>query len=138
VASDTRATASILFSLTLLLCACHPTTSEAPPSAEAKSYVRNLALTEVGMKATENYAGQILTEIVGTVTNKGDKTVNVAEVLCVFYDPSGQAIFRERAPLVKKPLKPGEARGFRLPFDAIPANWNNQMPQLVIARIELI
>jgi hypothetical protein len=138
VASEARVSGSVLVLAMLFLCACHPQRTEAPPSAEAKSYVRNLALTEVGMKATENYAGQILTEIVGTVTNKGDKTVNVAEVLCVFYDPSGQAIFRERAPLVKKPLKPGEARGFRLPFDAIPANWNNQMPQLVIARIEFI
>jgi hypothetical protein len=26
-------------------------------------------------------------------------------------------------------------RPFRLPFDDIPASWNNQMPQLVIARI---
>ena len=89
------------------------------------------------MKATENYAGQILTEIMGTVTNKGDRTVNVADVTCVFYDAYGQAILRERAPLVRKALKPGEARAFRLPFDAIPPTWNNQMPQLVIARIEL-
>ena len=33
-------------------------------------------------------------------------------------------------------LKPGETRTFRLPFDDIPGGWNNQMPQLVIARIE--
>jgi hypothetical protein len=33
-------------------------------------------------------------------------------------------------------LKPGESRDFRLPFDDIPGSWNNQMPQLVIARIE--
>src|SRR6267378_2905338 len=122
----------------LLVCSCRSTQrTDTPPSAEAKAYVRNLALSEVGMKATENYAGQILTEIVGTVTNKGDRTVNVVEVSCVFYDPNGQVVLRERAPLVKKPLKPGEARQFRLPFDAIPATWNNQMPQLVIARIEL-
>ena len=122
----------------LLVCGCRPShRPDTPPSAEAKAYVRNLALSEVGMKATENYAGQILTEIVGTVTNKGDRTVNMAELSCVFYDAYGKAIFRERAPLVRKPLKPGEARAFRLPFDAIPATWNNQMPQLVIARIEL-
>jgi len=122
----------------LLVFSCRsPQRSDAPPSAEAKAYVRNLALSEVGMKATENYAGQILTEIVGTVTNKGNRTVNLADVSCVFYDPYGQVILRERAPLIRKPLKPGEARSFRLPFDAIPATWNNQMPQLVIARIEL-
>ena len=124
--------------LALLVCSCRSTQrTDTPPSAEAKAYVRNLALSEVGMKATENYAGQILTEIVGTVTNKGDRTVNVADVTCVFYDAYGKEVLRERAPLVRKPLKPGETRAFRLPFDAIPATWNNQMPQLVIARIEL-
>ena len=63
--------------------------------------------------------------------------MNVAEVTCVFYDSYGKVILREPAALVRKALKPGEARAFRLPFDAVPVSWNNEMPQLVIARIEL-
>ena len=48
----------------------------------------------------------------------------------------GEVVIRERVPIVTNPLKPGESRVFRLPFDDIPSGWNNQMPQLVIARIE--
>jgi hypothetical protein len=33
-------------------------------------------------------------------------------------------------------MRPGEQRNFRLPFDNIPAGWNQALPQLVIAAIE--
>lgn len=106
-------------------------------SAEAKDYVHNLQLSEVTMKATESYSKQVVTEIEGKVTNAGDRTVDFAEVACVFYDGAGQVVLREQAAIIKREIKPGEIRGFRLPFDDIPPTWNNQMPVLVIARIRL-
>lgn len=108
---------------------------ETPLTPEAKAYVRNLQLSDVSMKATESYSKQVITEIEGKVTNSGDRTVEFAEVACVFYDSIGQMVLREKATIVKRPLKPGETQAFRLPFDDIPASWNNQMPQLVIAQI---
>ena len=115
-----------------------PQTVEAatPLSADAKAYVRNLQLTDVTMKATESYVGQTVTEIEGKIANAGDRTVQHADVYCVFYNSYGEVILRERVPIVVTSLKPGETRAFRLPFDDIPGGWNNQMPQLVIARIE--
>jgi hypothetical protein len=114
-----------------------PVEATAPLSADAKAYVRNLQLSEVSMKATENYMKQMVTEIEGKITNAGDRTVQHADVYCVFYNSYGEVILRERVPIVVTNLKPGETRAFRLPFDDIPGGWNNQMPQLVIARIEL-
>lgn len=128
----------LVFASLLLLCACHPPANKDEPlTAEAKAYVRNLKLSEVAMQANESYGGQVVTEIVGKITNSGDHTVEHAEVACVFYDSINQLILRERVPLLKAPLKPGETRSFRLPFDDIPGSWNNQMPQLVIAQIKL-
>jgi len=122
--------------LALLLFGCsHPSVAPETPllTPEAKTYVRNLQLSEVGLKATENYAGQTVTEVVGKISNNGDRTIQYAAVSCVFYDRYGQVIKRERVPLIKTDLKPGETRAFRLPFDDVPESWNNQMPQLVIA-----
>jgi hypothetical protein len=113
-----------------------PTAEAAPLSADAKAYVRNLQLTEVTMKATESYVGQTVTEIEGKITNAGGRVVQHTDVYCVFYNSYGAVILRERVPIVATVLKPGETRTFRLPFDDIPGGWNNQMPQLVIARIE--
>ncbi len=112
------------------------TNSMPPLTPEAKAYVRNLKLSEVSMKATESYVGQTVTEIEGKITNSGDRIAQHVDVYCIFYNAYGEVVIRERVPIVSSPLKPGETRAFRLPFDDIPEGWNNQMPQLVIARIQ--
>jgi hypothetical protein len=116
-------------------CSPKPGQTETPLTPEAKAYAHNLQLSDVSMKATESYSKQVITEIEGKVTNAGDRTVEFAEVACVFHDSIGQMVLREKATIVRRALKPGETQAFRLPFDDIPASWNNQMPQLVIAQI---
>jgi len=131
--------ATVLFAggaLAWLVTRPKPDPSATSLSPDAKAYVRNLQLSEVSMKATESYVGQMVTEIEGKITNGGARPIGQADVFCIFYNSYGEVILRERVPIVKGPLKPGETRGFRLPFDDIPGSWNNQMPQLVIARIE--
>jgi hypothetical protein len=105
-------------------------------TGEAKTYVRNLKLGKVEMKATVNYAGAAVVEVLGNITNNGGRTMNVVELNCVFYDPYGQVVLRDRVPIVKSTMKPGETRPFRLPFEGLPLSWNQAMPQLVIARID--
>jgi hypothetical protein len=108
-------------------------------TAEGKAYTRNLGLSEVEMKAAEAFSGHEVVEIVGKVQNNGDRPVAVVEVMCVFYDPYGQVLSRERVSIVRKRsggLKPGEKKAFRLPFDNVPAGWNQTLPSLVIANIE--
>lgn len=110
----------------------------APPAAitaEAKAYVRNLKLADVDMKATEAFSGATVIEIIGKITNGGDRELNRVELNCVFYDPYGQVVLRERVPIVRSTLKPGETRSFRLPFEGVPQSWNQALPQLVIASI---
>jgi len=111
-----------------------------PLTPEAKAYVRNLGLAEVEMKAKENALGNMLVEITGKITNKGDRALRSIELNCIFYDPYGQAVLRERVPIVRYKggagMQPGETRSFRMPFDAIPAGWNQALPQLVIAGID--
>ena len=137
MASRAMMTVALLAMTALLSCSRKPTQTESAPSAEAKAYVRSLQLSDVSMKATESYAKQVITEIEGKVTNAGNRTVEFAEVACVFYDSIGQVVLREKATIVRRPLRPGETQAFRLPFDDIPSGWNNQMPQLVVAQIRL-
>ncbi len=106
---------------------------------EAKAYVRNLGLSEVEMKASENYMKATVVEIQGKITNRGERPLRLVEINCVFYDPYGQLVLRERVAIVKRTgasLKFGETRTFRLPFDSIPSTWNQTLPQLIIARID--
>jgi hypothetical protein len=119
------------------------TSSHAPQtlalSEEAKQYVRNLKLSEVGMKATESYLKQTVVEITGKIANTGDRTLQKVELYCVFYDAYGQLVLRERVPIVSPrtgALAPAQSQNFRLAFDTVPESWNRQMPQLVIAGIQ--
>jgi hypothetical protein len=112
-----------------------------PPvlTAEAKQYLNNLALSNVHMQAAESLANQRLVEILGDITNKGNRTVKLAEVTCVFTDYYGKELKRERVAIVGQttgPLAPGASKPFRLPFDDLSDTWNQAMPGLVIAQIQ--
>ena len=111
----------------------------APPvlTPEAKAYVRYLKLSDVEPQAHESYLKQSLVEIVGKIGNNGGRKLNRVEINCIFYDPYGQVVLRERVPIVRERtgLGPGEVRGFRLAFDNIPESWNQALPQMVIAQI---
>ena len=120
----------------LLLAGCsQQQQKEAPLTPEGKAYVRNLPLSDVGIKSTESYARQTLTEIEGNIKNAGNRSVSRVEVFCIFYDRDGQLVLREKAPIVKTRLDPGQTRRFRLAFDDVPESWNNQMPNVVIAQV---
>jgi hypothetical protein len=107
-------------------------------SPEAKAYVKNLALSDMEMKAAENFMQQQVVEIVGKITNQGPRRLVSVELTCIFHSADGHEIYRERVPIVRASATPfgsGQTRAFRLPFDTIPDGWNQAMPNLVIARI---
>jgi hypothetical protein len=116
-----------------------PPPAPPPLTGEARSYARNLKLTNVEMKAHESYLKQSVVEIVGNVQNLGDRIVKTVEINCVFYDAYGQVVLRERVPIVSPRIgavAPEQIKPFRLPFDNVPESWNQVMPQLVMAGIE--
>jgi hypothetical protein len=115
--------------------AAEPPAATTVASAEAKAYVQNLKLSGVEMKATENFAGAAVLEITGNIANNGDRDLARVELSCIFYDVNGMVVLRERVPIVRSPLKPGETKPFRLPFEGVPQSWNQTLPQLVIAQI---
>jgi hypothetical protein len=102
-------------------------------------YTRNLQLSDVELKAKENYFQQAVVEIDGKIANTGPRPLDTVEIYCVFRDPYGQLVLRRRLSIVNARmggLKPGETKTFRLPFDDLPQSWNQSMPQLVIAGVK--
>jgi hypothetical protein len=113
----------------------------APLTGPAKAYVRSLKLSNVDMQAHESYLKQSIVEITGNLGNTGDRVLRTVEINCVFYDPYGQVVLRERAAIVNRKtgaLAPGETKPFRMAFDNVPGDWNQAMPQMVIAAIDFL
>jgi hypothetical protein len=109
-----------------------------PASAGARAYVSSLVLSDVSMKAAENFMRQKVVDIEGRITNNGPRPVESVDVYCLFRGVDGHEIYRERVPIVRPkpaPLKPKETRPFRLAFDQLPDGWNRAMPTLVVAQI---
>ncbi|HVW83262.1 MAG TPA: FxLYD domain-containing protein [Bryobacteraceae bacterium] len=121
-----------------------PKAAPPPPprlTEEARQYVNagKLKLANVHMQASESYVQSRLVEILGDITNAGERPVKLAEVTCVFRDYSGQPVARERAYVLSGragALAPGQTKSFRLAFDTIPESWNQALPSLVIAQIQ--
>ena len=116
-----------------------PPAAPPPLTAEARAYVANLKLSGVDMSAHEDYFKQRIVEITGMIQNAGPRALRLVEINCVFYDPYGMVVLRQRTPIVSAKaggLGTGATKPFRLPFDNIPDSWNNVMPQMVIARID--
>ena len=115
-----------------------PGQSSGGATPEAKAYVSKLDLSDISMKATENFMKQQVIEIEGKITNKGDRALQSIDVYCIFYSVNGNEIHRERLAIVRSKtsvLRPGETRPFRLPFDSLPDGWNQALPRMVIAQI---
>ena len=124
-----------------------PAAAPPPLTGPAKEYAKYLKFVSPDgqnvespkMVAHESYMKQQVVEITGNIQNTGDRVLQLVEITCVFYDPYGQVVLRERVPIVNaKTAKftPGDIRPFRLAFDNIPESWNQAMPTMVIARIE--
>ena len=112
--------------------------AESASSDEAKAYLSHLALSDVSMQANENFMRQQVIEVKGKISDNGPRPIRSADVYCLFYGVDGKEIHRERVPIVQAnatPLRPGETRPFRLPFDAVPDGWNQALPRMVIAQI---
>jgi hypothetical protein len=124
-----------------------PPAAPPPLTGPAKEYVRHLRFVSADgqtpeaprMAAHESYLKQSVVEITGNIQNTGDRVLDLVEINCVFYDPYGQVVLRERVPIVSKKmgkLAPGETKAFRLAFDNVPEAWNQAMPGMIIARID--
>jgi hypothetical protein len=113
-------------------------------------YAPNLKISNVKMSAAENFVGASVTYIEGTVTNTGDKTVTHAMVHVIFRNSMGQVVGDEVMPLhvlqatgpyldsvdlSASPLAPGQNKQFRLTFEHISSDWNQQLPELQVTDV---
>lgn len=119
-----------------------------PPDA----YAASLQITSPAMSESENLSGGKMTYLDGHIQNTGNRTVTGAIVQVVFANdetmpPSIQTVpltlvrmtqpYIDTEPISAEPLKPGDGHDFRLTFESVPENWNQQMPEMRIIQTDL-
>jgi hypothetical protein len=117
----------------------------------ADAYASSLPLSQLQMSESTSLSGGKSTFIDGHIRNAGSSVVTGVMVQVLFHNEEQMpprvetlplALIRTREPYVDTqpvgaaPLHPGEEREFRLIFESIPANWNMQMPEIRVIRVD--
>ncbi len=116
----------------------------------ADPYARNLVFTQLAMSESTSLSGGKSTFIDGHVKNTGPDTLTGVTVQVLFRNDVGLSPQVETLPLTlirthepyvdtepmsAAPLKPGDDAEFRLIFETVSANWNQQMPEMQTVRV---
>jgi hypothetical protein len=114
-------------------------------------YAASLPLSNLEMSESTSLSGGKSTFIDGRVKNIGTSIVTGITVQVLFRNEEQMppqvetlplTLIRTREPYVDTqpvnaaPLRSGDEREFRLIFESIPANWNMQMPEIRIVRVD--
>lgn len=125
-----------------------PTNTALPLAA----YATNLSLSQLAMSESTSLSGGKSTFVDGNIKNTGGQTVTGVTVQVIFRNDEAMPpqvetvplmLIRTREPYIDTqmvgaaPLKPGDEREFRLIFESIPSNWNYQMPEVHVVRVDM-
>lgn len=116
----------------------------------ADAYAAKLAFTELAMSESTSLSGGKSTFIDGHVRNSGSDALTGITMQVLFKNDEGLSptvetlplsLIRTHEPYVDTepvsaaPLKSGDEAEFRLIFETVPANWNQQMPELRVVHV---
>jgi hypothetical protein len=114
-------------------------------------YAANIKFSGLAMSESTSFSGGKSTFIDGHVTNAGPATVTGITVQVLFSSDAGGApqletvpvsLIRTRQPYLDTepvsaaPLAPGAGADFRLIFEGIRPEWNQQMPEIHVVDVE--
>lgn len=142
----------VVLVLVLLLLVGRHNPAAAHTALPTAPYAASLQFSAVTMSESTSLSGGKSTYIDGMVRNVGSRTLTGATVQVLFANSEGLppqvetlplAVVRTREPYVDTqplsaaPLAPGTEREFRLIFESIGANWNQQLPELRVVATSL-
>lgn len=144
--------AVILVLVVIIVATRHPQTANPGGAglAPADPYAANLAISNLQMSRSGSMSGVQATYIDGQIMNKGQETVTGITVQVAFHGfttPIAQkstmalSLVRTRQPYVDlepvstAPILPGQTRDFRLIFDNVPQDWNQNYPEIRIIHV---
>jgi len=118
----------------------------APPDP----YAARLPITNLQMSQAGSVAGAQSTYVDGQITNTGQETITAITVQVAFHGFENPIAKKETMPLTlirtrepyidtesvgAAPIRPGETRAFRLIFDTLPQDWNQNYPEIRVIAV---
>ena len=122
----------------------------APAPTTPDAYSASLQISDIKMSRAENMAGGAVTYIDGKVTNTGGKIVTDALVETTFLSSLNEVaqkeqsdlrvmknngVYEDAVDLASAPLAPGKSAQFRLIFEHISTQWDQNFPEIRVLRV---
>jgi hypothetical protein len=121
------------------------------PPASNDAYLSSLVISNIQMSESDTATGGKQTYIDGHIANHGALTVTGATVRTLFGNDQSMPAQAETGQLrviymrdpyldtrpvtEAAPLKPGAEADFRLIFEDVPENWNQQVPEIRLTQV---
>jgi len=120
----------------------------APPDP----YAANLVISNLQMSQASSVVGGKATYVDGLIANHGSQTVTAITVQVAFRDFTNQIAqkatmpldlirthepYIDTEPVSAAPIGPGQTREFRLIFDHVTDNWNQNYPEIRVIEVKL-
>ena len=106
-----------------------------PVGPVEQAYASRIHFLEPKMSRAANFLNQEVTYVFCSVENGGDRKIQQIEITIEFHDPFNQVILRDKQRLflpTAQPFLPGQLRDIQIPYEHIPAQWNNVFPSIVV------
>jgi hypothetical protein len=142
----------VVLALVAVVFSTHRKPTVAPNSIRALDpYAASLTFADLQMSESSALSAVKVTYIDGHLRNTGGKTVSGATVQVLFGNdeqlpPQVETLpvtlirthepYVDTEPVSADPIRPGQEREFRLIFENIGANWNQQLPQIRVVGVE--
>jgi hypothetical protein len=109
--------------------------------AQTEVYKGKIELSRVGLSKGENYLGDQVFYVEGSLKNNGDKLVQRVELTFLFRDSLNQVVLRETRRAVdykgNKGLEPQKSTNFQIGFERLPRDWNYTVPEAQVSSVIL-
>ena len=141
----------VLLGIAVLLVVGHHKPGPPPNAVLALDpYASSLMISDIQMSESTSLSGGKSTYIDGHVRNAGTKTVTGATVQVLFANDVAMppqietvpvALIRTHEPYIDTepisdaPLAPGDEKEFRLIFEDVATNWNQQLPEIRVVKV---
>lgn len=114
-------------------------------------YAQSLKISNIQLSESTSLSGGKSTYVDGHIDNTGAKTITGITVQVAFANDTGMAPQREitqmqlirirqpevdTIPVSHAPIAPGQGADFRLIFENVDSNWNEQAPEIRVIRVE--
>jgi hypothetical protein len=109
-----------------------------PVGPAEQAYAPQIHFLEPKMSRAANFLNQEVTYVFCSVENSGGRKIHQIEITIEFHDPFNQVILRDKQRLflsTAPPFLPGQRRDVQIPYEHIPAQWNNVFPSIVVSGI---